>query len=74
MLSVGQRLQDGAGVSVDTRIVDAVAAPVDSNAVYVQDHENDRSGDSEGGAEGSGGDAESLSAQNSQSGVGEVTH
>jgi hypothetical protein len=69
VLSVGQRLQDGAS-TVDTREGDAVTAPVDFNALLLQGEEDDQCGNSDGAGEGSGGDAESLSAQNSQSGVG----
>jgi hypothetical protein len=62
VLSVGQRLQDGTRVkTVDTRAGNAVTAPVDFNALFLEVY-NDRSGDSEGGDEGSGGDAGSLSA------------
>jgi hypothetical protein len=73
VLSVGQRLQNGAS-TVDTREGDAVTAPVDFNALLLQGEEDDQRGDSDGGRESSGGDAESSSVQNSQSGVGEVTH
>ena len=75
VLSVGQRLQYGARVNkVETPEGDVVTAPVDYNAPRpYPDAVNDKSGDSEGRAEGSGGDAERLSAQNSQSGVGDVT-
>jgi hypothetical protein len=73
VLSVGQPLEDGAS-TVDTHEGDAVTGPVDFNAPLLQDEENDQSGDGDSAGEGSGGDAESLSAHNSQSGVGEVTH
>jgi hypothetical protein len=69
VLSVDQRPK-----GVDTREADTVSAPVDVDAPSSQGEEDDQSGDSEGGAEGSGGDAERLSARSSQSGVGEVTH
>jgi hypothetical protein len=73
VLSFGQRLQDGAS-GVDTREGDAVTAPVNFNTLLLQGEEDDQSGNSDGGGEGIGGDAESLSASNSQSTVGEVTH
>ena len=61
VLSVGQRLQDGARVpAVDTREWDAVTAPLDYNALVYHGVVDDQSGDSEGGTEGSGGDAESC--------------
>jgi hypothetical protein len=60
--------------TVDTREGDVVTAPVDFNALLLQGEEDDQCGNSDGAVEGSGGDAESLSAQKSQSGVGEVTH
>jgi hypothetical protein len=70
VLSIGQRLQDRARVStVDTREGDVVTAPVDFNALVLQG-EDDQSGNGDAAVEGSGGDAEGLSAQNSQSGVG----
>jgi hypothetical protein len=47
VLSVGQALEDGAGI-VDTREGDVVTAPVDFNFSLSQDEENDQSGDSEG--------------------------
>ena len=68
MLSVGQRPKGE--VKEVTRKADTVTAPVEMS----QGEGDDQSRDSEGGAEGSGGDAERLLAQNSQSGVGEVTH
>ena len=73
MLSVGQHLQDGAS-TVDPREGDAVAAPVDFDALLFQGEEDDQSGKSDGAGEGIGGDAEGSSTQNSQSGVGEATH
>jgi hypothetical protein len=73
VLSVDQRLQDGAG-AIDTREGDAVAAPVDSNALLLQREEDDQPRNGDGGGEGSGGDAKSSLAQNSQSLVGKVTH
>ena len=73
VLSIGQLLQDGAGL-VDPREGDAVTAPVDFNALLLQGEGDDQSGNGDSTGEGSGGDAESLSTQNSQSGVGEVTH
>jgi hypothetical protein len=75
VLSVGQRLQDGARVStVDTREGDVVTAPVDLNALLLQGEEDDQCGNGDGAVEGSGGDAENLSAQSPQPSVGEVTH
>jgi hypothetical protein len=75
VLSVGQRLQDRARVSaVDAREGDAVTAPVDFNPLSLQGKEDDQCGNSDAAVEGSGGDAESLSAQNSQPGVGEATY
>jgi hypothetical protein len=75
VVSVGHRLQGEARVTtVETRPWDGITAPVDSNVPLCQGVDNDRYRDGDGGAEGSGGDAKSLSAQNSQSGVGEVTH
>jgi hypothetical protein len=65
VLSVGQRLKDGAG-TVDTREGDVVTAPVDFNALLLQGEEDDQSGNGDGAGESSGGNAESLSAQNSQ--------
>jgi hypothetical protein len=73
VLSVGQRLKDGA-TGVDTREGDAVTAPVDFNVLLLQGEEDDQSGNGDGGRKGGGCDAENLSAQNSQSGAGEVTH
>jgi hypothetical protein len=73
VLSVGQRPK-GEATGVDTREVDTVTPPDDSNVPSSQGEEDDQSGDSEGGAEGSGGDAGRLSAQNSHSGGGEITH
>jgi hypothetical protein len=75
VLSVGQRLKDGGAMvpAVDTRDEDAVTAPVEFNAIF-PDEGNNQSGDSDCGVKGSGGDAESLSGQNSQSGVVEIAH
>jgi hypothetical protein len=73
VLSVGQRFQNGAS-GVDTRVGDAITAPVDSNALLLQGEERDQYGNSDGGDEGSGGDAKSSLVQNSQSGAGDVTH
>jgi hypothetical protein len=73
VLSVGQHLQDRTS-TVDTREGDAVAAPVDFDALLFQGKEDDQSRKSDGAGESIGGDAESSSAQNSQSEVGEVTH
>jgi hypothetical protein len=73
VLSDGQRLQDGAS-TVDTREVDAVTTPVDFNTLLLQGKEDDQCGNSDTAGEGTGGDAENLLAQYSQSGVGEVTH
>jgi hypothetical protein len=73
VLSVGQRLKDGAD-TVDTREGDAVTAPVDFNVLSLQGEEDDQGGNSDAAGEGRGGDAECLSAQNSPSGIGEVTH
>ena len=73
VLSVGQHLQDRAS-AVDTRERDAVTGPVDFDALLLQGEEDDQSGNSDGAGEGSGGDAESLSAQNSQSGVDEAIY
>jgi hypothetical protein len=74
VLSVGQRLQDGVRVIiVDTRVGDVVTAPVDSNTLLPEE-EHDPPGNSDSAGEGSGGDAESLSAQKLRLGVGEVTH
>jgi hypothetical protein len=73
VLSIGQRLKDGAG-TVDTSKGDAVTAPVDFNVLLLQGEEDDQCGNSDAAGEGGGGDAECLSAQNSPSGVGEVTY
>jgi hypothetical protein len=73
VLSVGQALEDGAGI-VDTREGDVVTAPVDFNVLLLQGEEDDQCGNIDGGVECSGGDAESLSTQNSQSGVEKTTH
>ena len=73
VISVGQPLEDGA-TGVDTREGDAITGPLDFNAPSLQGEEDDQCGNSDGAGEGSGDDAESLSTQNSQSGVGEVTH
>ena len=47
VLSIGQRLQDRAS-SVDTREGDIVTAPVDFNTLFLQDEEDNQSGDSDG--------------------------
>jgi hypothetical protein len=73
VLSVGQPLEDGAS-AIDTREGDVVTGPVDFDALLLQSEEDDRCGDGDGAGEGSGGDTERLSAQNLQSGGGEVTH
>ena len=72
VLSMGQPLEDGAS-GVDTREGDFVTAPVDFNALLLQSEEDNQCGCGDSAGEGSRGDAESLSAQNSQSGVGDVT-
>ena len=69
MLSVGQYVQDGTS-AIDTREGDAVTAPVDFNVLLLQGEEDDQSGNSHRAREGSGGDAEGLSARNSQPGAG----
>ena len=69
VLSVSQHLQDRAS-TVDTREGDSVATPVDFNALMLQG-KDEQSGNGDAAGEGSGGDAESLSAR---SNVGEVTH
>ena len=61
MLSIGQRLQDGAS-SVDTREGDAITGPLDFNAPLLQGEEDDQCAHGDGAGEGSGDDAESLSA------------
>ena len=68
VLPVGQRLQDRASP------VDAITAPADFNALSLQGEEDGQCGNRDGRVKGSGGDADSLSAQNSQSEVGKVTH
>jgi hypothetical protein len=73
VLPVGQRLQDRAR-GVDAREGDAITAPADFDALSLQGEEDDQCGNRDGRAKGSGGDAESLSAQNSQSEVRKVTH
>ena len=73
MISVGQSLEDGA-TTVDTLEGDIVTHPVDLNALLLQGEEDDQCGDIDGGVECSGGDAEGLSTQNSQSGVKKTTH
>jgi hypothetical protein len=73
VLSVGQRLQDRAG-TVDTREWYAVTTPINFNVVLLQGKVDDQRGNSDSAGERNGGDAESLSAQNSQSGAGDVTH
>ena len=73
MLPIGQRLQDRTS-PVDTDERDTVTAPVDFNALLLQGEEDDQGAHGDGAGECGGGDAESLSAQNPQSGVGEVTH
>ena len=72
VLSMGQPLEDGAS-GVDTREGDFVTAPVDFNALLLQGEEDNQCGCSDSAREGGRGDTESLSAQNSQSGVGDVT-
>jgi hypothetical protein len=75
VLSVGQHPQNRARAStVDTREGDVVTAPVDSNILTLQGEEGDQCGNGDGAGEGSGGDAENLSAQSPQPSVGEVTH
>ena len=66
VLSVGQCLKDGAS-GVDTREGDSITAPVDFNALLLQSEEDNQYGNSDSAGEGSGGDAENSSAQNSQS-------
>jgi hypothetical protein len=73
VLSISQRLKDGAS-GVDTREGDVVTAPVDFNVLLLQGEEDDQGAHGDGAGEGAGGDAESLSAQNPQASVGEVTH
>jgi hypothetical protein len=73
VFSVGQRPQDGAS-GVDTLVGDIITAPVNFNALLSQGEVHDRSSNSDGSDEGSGGDAKSSLVQKSQSGVGKVTH
>ena len=73
VLSVGQPLEDGTS-AIDTREGDVVTGPVDFDALLLQDEEDNQCGDCDAAGEGGRGDAESLSAQNSQSGGEEVTH
>ena len=73
VLPIGQRLQDRAN-GVDTREGDVVTTPVDFNALLLQGKEDDQSGNGDGAGESSGGNAESLSAQNLRSGIGKSTH
>ena len=73
VLSVGQPLQNGTD-TVDTREGDVITGPVDFNALLLQGKEDDQSGNGDGAGESSGGNAESLSAQNLRSGIGKSTH
>jgi hypothetical protein len=61
-------------MTVDPCEGDGVTAPFDFNALSLQGEEDDQCGNGDAAGEGRGSDTESLSVQNSQPDVEEVTH